>query len=344
MKALVKTARGTGNLELNSVPLPKIEPNEVLIRVRACGICGSDLKIQDDQHPYTPPVVIGHEFAGEIAEVGAQVSGWVEGDRVVAEQHTNACGRCRQCLTGSAFACKSKRSPGYFTNGAFAEYIKMPGWLLHRIPDKLSFVEGALAEPAAVAAHGVLDRTGIEPEDRVLVIGCGPIGLLAAKMAQVAGASTVIITGIERDEKVRLPKARQLGINYVVNVTQTDLAQLVEEISGGEGMDVVIELSGALPAINQAFRLVRRLGRVGIIGQPPSDEISIPYREAMFRALTISFSYSSKFTSWERALSLFERGAVNPKDFITHVLPLEDWQQGFTLLRNGDAIKVVLKP
>ena len=344
MKALVKTARGPGNLELNNVPVPKIEPNEVLIRVRACGICGSDLKIQDDQHPYTPPVVIGHEFAGDITEVGTQVSGWVEGDRVVAEQHTKACRRCRQCLTGSAFACKSKRSPGYFTNGAFAEYIKIPDWLLHRIPDKLSFVEGALAEPAAVAAHGVLDRTGIEPEDRVLVIGCGPIGLLAAKMAQVAGASTVIITGIERDEKVRLPKARQLGIDHVVNVTQSDLAQLVEETSDGEGMDVVIELSGALPAIDQAFRLVRRLGRVGIIGQPPRDDISIPYREAMFRALTISFSYSSKFTSWERALSLFERGAIKPNDFITHVLPLEDWQQGFALLRSGDAIKVVLEP
>lgn len=344
MRALVKTEQGVGHLHLENVPVPIISPDEVLIRVRACGICGSDIKIEDDQHPYVPPVTVGHEFSGEIVEIGADVCGWQTGDRVVAEQHTEACGRCRQCLTGSAFACKSKRSPGYFTNGAFAEYIKMPGWLLHRAPEKLSFVEGALAEPAAVAAHGVLDRTGVKPEDRVLVIGCGPIGLLAAKMAQVAGASTVIITGIERDEKVRLPKARQLGIDYVVNVTQTDLAQLVEEISGGEGMDVVIELSGALPAINQAFRLVRRLGRVGIIGQPPSDEISIPYREAMFRALTISFSYSSKFTSWERALSLFERGAIKPNDFITHVLPLDDWQQGFALLRNGDAIKVVLEP
>jgi L-iditol 2-dehydrogenase len=344
MRALVKTAQGVGYLHLKNVPVPKISPDEVLIRVRACGICGSDIKIEDDQHPYVPPVTVGHEFSGEIVEVGVDIRGWQTGDRVVAEQHTKACGRCRQCLTGNAFACKSKRSPGYFTNGAFAEFIKMPGWLLHRIPDKLSFVEGALAEPAAVAAHGVLDRTGIEPEAQVLVLGCGPIGLLAAKMAQTAGASTVVITGIERDEKVRLPRARQLGIDHVVDVTKTNLAQMVEEISDGEGMDVVIELSGALPAIDQAFRLARRLGRVGIIGQPPSDDITIPYREAMFRALTISFSYSSKFTSWERALSLFKRGAVKPNEFITHVLPLEEWQQGFALLRTGDAIKVVLKP
>ena len=259
-----------GNLELRQVPVPQLAPDEVLIRVRACGICGSDLKIQDDQHPYVPPVVIGHEFAGEIAEVGRDVEGWVAGDRVVSEQHTHACGRCRQCLTGNAFACASKRAPGYFIDGGFAEFIDMPAWLLHRIPDGLSFAEAAFSEPAAVAAHGVLDRTGIEPEDVVLVLGCGPIGLAAAKMAQAAGAARVIITGIDRDEQVRLPRAREMGIDHAVNVMKTDLAAFVDDLTGGEGADVVIELSGAPPAITQAFQLARRLGRVGIIGQPPT--------------------------------------------------------------------------
>lgn len=344
MEALVKTASGPGHLELREVPVPQIAPDEVLVRVRACGICGSDLKIEDDEHPYTPPVVIGHEFAGEIAEVGDSVTGWVVGDRVVSEQHTQACGRCRQCLTGNAFACLSKRAPGYFVDGAFTEFIKVPAWLLHRIPDNLSSVEAALSEPAAVAAHGVLDRTGIEPEDVVLVLGCGPIGLLGAKMAQAAGAARVIVTGIDRDEKVRLPKARELGIDHVVNVRQTDLAALVDDLTGGEGADVVIELSGAPAAITQAFQLARRLGRVGVIGQPPTDEVAIPYREALFRALTVSFSYSSKYTSWERVLSLFERGAIQPARFITHVLPLAEWERGFELLRKGEAVKVVLEP
>jgi L-iditol 2-dehydrogenase len=324
--------------------VPQIAPDEVLIRVRACGICGSDLKIQDDQHPYTPPVVVGHEFAGEIAEVGASVTGWAAGDRVVSEQHTRACGHCRQCLTGNAFACASKRAPGYFVDGAFAELIKVPAWLLHRIPGNLSFVEAAFTEPSAVAAHGLLDRTGISPEDIVLVLGCGPIGLVAAKMAQVAGASKVIITGVARDEKARLPKARELGIDCVVNVEQTDLAALVTDVTGGEGADVVVELSGAPPAIAQAFRLARRLGRVGIIGQPPADEVTIPYREALFRALTVSFSYSSKYTSWERVLSLFARGAIQPARFVTHVLPLAEWEHGFELSRSGEAVKVVLEP
>ena len=344
MRALVKTAKGQGHLELQEVPLPQMEAGEVLLRVKACGICGSDLKIQDDQHPYTPPVVIGHEFAGEIVEVGAGVSNWKVGHRVVSEQHFKACGQCRQCLTGNAFACKSKRAPGYFSDGAFTEFIKVPAWLLHRIPDNISFVEAALTEPSAVAAHGMLDRTEISPEDVVLILGCGPIGLVAAKMAQAEGASKVIITGIDRDETARLPKARELGIDHVVNVMKDDLEGLVNDLTHGEGADVVIELSGAIPAIKQSFQLARRLGRVGIIGQPPKDEIAIPYRDAMFRALTVSFSYSSKFTSWERALSLFERGAVSPSQFITHVLPLEEWSRGFDLSRSGEAVKVVLEP
>lgn len=344
MRGLVKTARGPGHLELRDVPAPQIAPDEVLIRVRACGICGSDLKIQDDQHPYKPPVIVGHEFAGQIAEVGAAVTGWVIGDRVVSEQHTRACGHCRQCLTGNAFACSSKRAPGYFVDGAFTEFIKVPAWLLHRIPENLNFVEAAFTEPSAVAAHGVLDRTGIAPEDVVLVLGCGPIGLVAAKMAQAAGASKVIITGVDRDEKARLPKARELGIDCVVNVSQTDLAALVADLTGGGGADVVVELSGAPPAIGQAFRLARRLGRVGIIGQPPTDEVVVPYRDALFRALTVSFSYSSKYTSWERALSLFARGAIRPAQFITHVLPLAEWERGYELSRSGEAVKVVLEP
>ena len=329
-------------MELREVPVPRPGPDEVLIRVRACGICGSDLKIFDDHHPYTPPVVVGHEFAGEIAEVGAGVAHWSVGDRVVSEQHIGACGHCRQCLTGNAFACASKRAPGYFTDGAFTDYIKVPAWLLHRIPDVLDFVEAAFTEPTAVAVHGVLERTGIAPEDVVLVLGSGPIGLAAAKMAKNAGASRVIVTGIDQDEAVRLPLARKLGIDHAVNVACDDLHETVMQLTGGEGADVVIELAGALPAIRQAFELARRLGRVGIIGQPPADDVVIPYRSAMFRALKVSFSYSSKYTSWEKALSMFARGALRPSDFVTHQFPLVDWEKGFHLARSGEAVKVVL--
>jgi L-iditol 2-dehydrogenase len=344
MLALVKTLPGPGNLELQDMLIPQYAHDEVLIQVRACGICGSDLKIQEDKHPFTPPVIVGHEFSGEIVEVGDNVSNWEVGDRVVSEQHIGACGHCHQCLTGNSFVCASKRAPGYFSNGAFAEYISVPAWLLHRIPDNISFVHAAFTEPAAVAVHGVLERTGIYPEDKVLVLGSGPIGLAAGKMAKTAGASEVILTGIDRDELVRLPNALQMGIDYAVNVQKTNLDKLVLDITKGEGADVVIELAGAPSSIKQSFKLARRLGRVGIIGQPPVDNIEIPYREALFRALTVIFSYSSKFSSWERALSLFKRGAVQPEEFVTHVLPLQEWEQGFELARSGQAIKVVLEP
>ena len=195
-----------------------------------------------------------------------------------------------------------------------------------------------------MAVHGILERTVITPEDTVVVLGCGPIGLVGARMAQIAGASQVIISGIERDETARLPKARELGIDHVVNVTKQDLTSIIADLTGGDGADVVIELSGALSAMQQAFTLARRDGRLGIIGQPPKDQIDIPYREAMFRALKIIFSYSSKYSSWERTLSMFARRAIKPGDFITHVLPLEKWQQGFDLSRSGEAVKVVLVP
>jgi len=344
MPALVKKSHGIGGLELVEAPVPRITADEVLIKVHACGICGSDLKIEDDEHPYTPPVIIGHEFSGEIVATGNQVTGWKIGDRVVSEQHVGACRRCDQCLTGNAFACPKKRSPGYFTDGAFAKYMKVPDWLLHRIPDSISFIEASFCEPTAVAVHGILERTGIRPEDTVVILGCGPIGLVGARMAQVAGASQVVITGIDRDEKFRLQKAVDLGIDYAVNVAKQDLETIVADITKGKGADVVIELSGAPSAIHQAFSLVRRNGKMGIIGQPPSDDINIPYRQAMFRALKVVFSYSSKFSSWERTLSMFGRRIINPGDFITHVLPLEKWESGFELSRSGEALKVVLVP
>lgn len=344
MLALVKTAEGVGHMELRDVSVPEISNEEVLVRVRACGICGSDLKIYDDHHPYIPPVVVGHEFSGEIVAVGSEVENWHVGDRIVSEQHIGACGHCRQCLTGNSFACASKRAPGYFTDGAFTDFIKLPAWLLHRIPDQLSYVEAAFAEPSAVAVHGVLERTGISPEDTVLVLGCGPIGLAAAKMAQIAGAASVIVTGIGRDEIARLPKARELGIDHVVNVEEINLDSFVNELTSGQGVNVVIELAGALPAIQQAFRLAGPLGRVGIIGQSSTEDVPIPYRKALFKALKVSFSYSSKYTSWERALSMFKRDVLQPSKFITHVLPLQDWETGFQLARSGEAVKVVLEP
>lgn len=163
MEALVKKAKGKGKIELMDYPIPQVKEGYALIGVKAVGICGSDLEIYRDEHPYFPPVVLGHEFSGEIVEVGPGVQGWKEGNRVVSEVHGLVCGYCRFCLSGERHVCPSKRALGWGIDGGFAEYVKVPAWLLHRIRDDVTFEEVALLEPTAIAVHGILERAKVEP-------------------------------------------------------------------------------------------------------------------------------------------------------------------------------------
>ena len=229
MRALVKTARGKDQIELRRVPVPRAGEDSVLVRVRAAGICGSDVKIFHDEHPYFPPVVLGHEFAGEIVEAGAGVTGWAAGDRVAPEVHGSVCGRCRFCLSGKRHICPSKRALGWGMDGAFAEYVRVPAWLLHRIPEGVSFEQAALTEPMAIVVHGMLERARLEPEDFVVILGCGPLALAALQMARAEGASRVVVTGTAEDEGTRLKAARELGADRAVNVEKTDPVALVME-------------------------------------------------------------------------------------------------------------------
>ena len=187
MKALVKKAKGKGQIEMMDYPVPQVKEGYVLIKIKAAGICGSDLKIYDDDHPYYPPVVLGHEFSGVIEEIGSGVQGWRTSDRVVSEVHGLVCGSCRFCLSGEKHVCPSKRALGWGIDGGFAEYVSVPAWLLHRIPERITFEEAALMEPMAIAIHGILERAKIEPEDVVVILGCGPLGLLALQMARAEG-------------------------------------------------------------------------------------------------------------------------------------------------------------
>jgi L-iditol 2-dehydrogenase len=173
MTALMKVAKGPGNVELREVDVPVPGPDEVLVEVRHVGICGSDLHIARDTHPNHPPVILGHEFSGIVATVGHAADGWQIGDRVVSELHGGACGQCRLCKTGNVFACPNKRPIGWWTNGAYADYIRVPARLLHRVPDALPLVEAALTEPLA-ACLNVLQRTPVAPQSDVVVVGPGP--------------------------------------------------------------------------------------------------------------------------------------------------------------------------
>ncbi|MEI6101380.1 MAG: alcohol dehydrogenase catalytic domain-containing protein, partial [Eubacteriales bacterium] len=197
MKALVKYDQGYGKMEIRDVPVPTLKECDVLIKVKAVGVCGTDLKIYDGHFPCNTPVVVGHEFAGIVEQMGQDVAGWNIGDCVVSEQHTCACGRCRFCLTGQRHLCAYKKAPGYGVDGAYAEYIAIPAHLLHKIPEGVTLLEGALLEPMAISACGVLGKAKIFPQDFVVILGCGPIALLTLQMVRAAGASKVYMTGLD---------------------------------------------------------------------------------------------------------------------------------------------------
>ncbi len=344
MKALVKKGKGKGLIELLEYPVPPVKQGYVRIKIKAAGICGSDLKIYNDDHPYYPPVILGHEFSGVIEEIGPGVDGWRAGERVVSEVHGLVCGSCRFCLSGEKHVCPSKRALGWGIDGGFAEYVSVPSWLLHKMPEGITFEEAAVMEPLAIAVHGVLERAKVEPEDVVAILGSGPMGLLALQMARVEGASKVFITGITQDEKVRLKLAREFGADRTINVEKEDPVAIVRESTGGIGADLVVEVSGAPQAIAQGFRMVRTHGRFLAIGIPTDQEVPIPWKETIFRAPSLIFHFSSCYSSWERGLSLLEGQKVRVRPLISEVLPLRDWQRGFNLARSGDAIKVLFNP
>lgn len=344
MLALVKTQKGEGYLELREVPEPRIGPGEVLIEVQACGICGTDIHVKHDRFPYWPPVVLGHEFSGVIVEVGAEVEKFQVGDRVVGEPHTKACGKCYLCRTGNIQVCPAKRSPGWGIDGAMTKYLKMPEHLLHRIPDQLSFEEAALVEPLANVVHDVCERGRVEAEDFVVVLGPGPIGLMAAMVARAEGARQVMIVGTPKDEEQRLPVARQLGIHHVVNLAQENPLERTLELTHGLGADLVVEASGAEPAISLAVDLVRKKGRLSAIGMTGQEHIRFPWDKAIFKACDLFFNLSTSYTSWDRAISLIAEGKVNVKALISHREPLTNWEQVFEEVENLRALKALLIP
>jgi L-iditol 2-dehydrogenase len=344
MKAVVKYERGKGLVEMRDLPEPQIREDEVLIEVKAVSVCGSDLHIYHDQHPYWPPVILGHEFSGLITGVGSKVTGWKTGDRVVSETRTGACGVCPTCRSGFPQVCEKKRAYGIGRNGAYAEYIAGPASLLHRLPDTIPFDVGAVIEPIAVCISAVLERSGLQAGESTLITGPGPIGLICLTIAKAAGVGIAGITGRNSAEGVRFDKARELGADFIINIDREDPVRKTLEQTNGQGVDILIETSGGTKAIGQAFEMVRRLGRICALGISGGGEIPIPYDRGIFKGIRFDFCFSSSWTSWEKAIGLISRGLLPAERLITHRLPLEKWAEAFELLENRQAAKVVLIP
>jgi L-iditol 2-dehydrogenase len=344
MQALVKIQKGVGFLELRDVKEPTPGPGEVLIAIKACGICGTDIHVWHDKFPYWPPVILGHEFSGEIIETGVGTSLFKVGDRVVGEPHTQACGHCYLCRTGNIQICPLKRSPGWGIDGALTKYLKMPERLLHHIPDSMSYDLAALVEPTANVVHDVVERARIDAGDFVVVLGPGSIGLLAALAARAAGARTVVIVGAPADEEIRLKKARELGFETVINVAKTNPVEAVQELTGGVGADLVIECSGAPPAIASTVDLIRKKGRICVIGLTGKDSIPFPWDKAAFKVCELIFNLSTSYTSWDRTIHLIASGQLPAGEVVTNRLPLSQWKTGFDGLEAQKELKVLITP
>ncbi len=344
MRALVKTQKGAGYVEVRDVPEPSPGAGEVKIKIAACGVCGSDIHVYHDKFPYWPPVILGHEFTGTVVELGPECRRLRVGDRVVAEPHTRACGTCYLCRTGNIQICPEKRSPGWGIDGGMAEFICYPERLLHRVPDAMTWDQAAVVEPVANAVTDLLERTGVVAGDFVVVQGPGPIGLTAAMVARAAGAREVVIIGAPGDAALRLRKARELGFQHTINIAQADPVAAVLDMTGGIGADIVAECSGSPNAIPLTVELVRKMGKICVIGLTGGRPVELPWDKFAFKVVSVIFNMSTQYSAWDRTISLIHSGAVPAERLITHREPLQNWKQVFEDIENLRALKALLIP
>jgi L-iditol 2-dehydrogenase len=344
MLGLFKTARGDGNVTLMETDIPHPKADEVLIEIKAAGICGTDIHILHDQYPYWPPVILGHEFSGQIVKVGEQVTSYKVGDRVVGEPHTLACGKCELCRTGYQQLCSSKRSIGWGIHGAFAPYLVLPEKLLHHIPDSITYDEAAVVEPTANVVQDVIERGRVTANDFVVVLGPGSIGLLSVMAARAAGAREIALVGVKADVDHRLAKGKELGADHIIVADSENSVEAIATLTGGRGADVVVEASGAPAAIASSVSMVRRLGHVVAIGMAGREQILFPWDVAIWKMCTIVFNLSTGYTSWEKAIGLIASKKIDVAQLITHRVRLMDWQNAFIAADKGESLKALLIP
>ncbi len=343
MKAIVY--EGPGRLVVRDVPPPRVELKDVLIKVRAAGICGSDLEMARGNRPdVVPPRIPGHEVAGEVAEVGGQVARFQVGDRVVVEPILS-CGECRNCRIGRYNVCKELRFVGVHVDGAFAEFLAMPERQVYRIPEHFSYEEAAVLEPTTVGVH-VVKRAQIAPGDSVVILGAGPIALQIAQVARRRGAGYILMTDVL---DYRLDLARKLVADYVINSGREDPLPLVNQVTDGEGADVVIEVVGASKTILQAVDLVRVGGRILIAGLSVERFVTEPptfWMRQLFKEVTVETSRSYGAGDWVAAIRLASRGDINCKALVTHKFPLEDAARAYEVAdkKLENSIKVLFTP
>jgi threonine 3-dehydrogenase len=342
MTAVLKAAPAPGS-SVSQVAIPGLGPRDVLVKVKAASICGTDLHIQDwdkwAQGRIRPPLVFGHEFCGEVVELGSAVTQTHKGAYVSVEGHV-ADGTCYQCKTGNAHICENVAILGVDRPGCFAEFVAVPETNVYPMDASVPPEVAAIQDPFGNAVHTTLsgDIAGLS----VAVVGSGPIGCCAVAVARAAGARTIFATDIR---PYRLALARRMGADRTIDATQEDVVEVVKAETGGHGVDVVLEMSGHADGVRQAFKILRAGGRVSLLGIP-SQAVSIDLaQDVIFKGATIhGINGRRMWQTWYQAQALLQSGRVDLAPLITHTLPLVDIEQGMALLKGGEAAKVILYP
>ncbi|MEG6584360.1 zinc-binding dehydrogenase [Dendrosporobacter sp. 1207_IL3150] len=341
MQALVKTA--PDKIEFKMVAIPHCGPRDVLIRVKAAALCGTDLHICDwnswaQGANIKLPLILGHECCGDVEAIGSDITTVKVGDKVASETHI-PCGRCYQCFNGQQHICSNLKLFGIHMNGCFAEYAIIPEIGARKIPTAIPYELGAVMEPLGTALRAVHEAK--VSGANVVVIGCGPIGLFAVASAAALGAATITATDISES---RLETARRMGAQVTLNALQADIPKVImEKISAG--VDVIIEASGNAQAYEQSFHFLRKGGRMVLIGLPSKSVNLNLGKDVVFKEAEIIGIHGRKmFETWTQMENLLAAGKLNIKPAITHEFPLDQWQQGIALARDGRAGKVIFYP
>ena len=342
MLAVVKPEAAPG-AEVREVPVPVFGRTDVLVRVKVASICGTDLHIYNwdrwAQNRIKPPLIPGHEFCGEVVAFGNEVTSVKEGDFVSAEMHV-ACGKCLQCRTGEAHICQNVKIIGVDANGAFAEYVVIPESNIWKLDSSIPLEYASILDPLGNAVHTVL--AGEIAAKSVAVTGCGPIGLFSIAVAKAVGATSVF--AIEVNEH-RAKIAREMQADYVLNPAREDVIGMVMEKTGGLGVDVVLEMAGHPDSIRTAFDIVRRGGRISLLGLT-SKPISLNFSEdIIFKGITIQgINGRRMYQTWYQMTALLKSGKLNLHPVITDRISMTDFGKAMERLKTGEASKILVYP
>jgi L-iditol 2-dehydrogenase len=344
MIGLVNYAKEPYSVELRELAVPEIGEDDVLLKVQAVSVCGSDLHQYEGKNswPVNYPVVLGHEFAGSVAKLGSRVKSFKEGDRVVSETAARL-PQDSPFIRRALYNLEPKRLGfGYGVDGAMAGYVKVPARCLHHVPASLAFEDAALTEPCCVAYNAVCVNSHVRPGDTVAIIGPGPIGLLCAAMARLSGAGELIVIGIPADAK-RLEASKRIGADTVLVAEDGRVEEWVRNFGDGYGIDLVIDAAGVSASLKLALDIVRPAGQITKVGWGPQP-VNFSLDPLVQKAVTLQGSYSHNWPIWEKVLFLLSSGKIDLHAIANRVSPLSEWRETFEEMRSGAIVKGVLKP